>query len=319
MFNDQQAIRILDLSRNRMPIQALTGATVIALGNFDGVHCAHRALLAAATRRAKITGTHSAVFCFDPPSSDYLTNLQRKHLSTIDEKLSLFAECGIEYAILASFPAFRQVSPKNFIEQILKAECRAQSVVCGFNYRFGQFGAGTTDTLIEHFGTDNVSVVHPHCVSIEGRETLVSSSVTRNLLSIGEVAVAARLLGQPYCFTAAVTRGKQLGQKLGFPTINQTPPQEKILPAPGVYITRAWIDGKWVGGVSNVGCRPTVERNAVENCETHLIDFNRDLYDQTITVEFLERLRGESRFHSISELQAAVARDIETARAYFQS
>ena len=319
MFNDQQAIRILDLSRDRMLIQALPGATVVALGNFDGVHCAHRALLAAATRRAKMTDTHSAVFCFDPPSSDYLTNLQRKHLSTIEEKLALFAECGIEYAILASFPAFRQVTPRDFIEQILKAQCHARSVICGFNYRFGQFGAGTTNTLIDHFGADDVSVVPPHCVSIDGRETVVSSSVTRHLLSIGEVAIACRLLGQPYRFTAAVTRGKQLGQKLGFPTINQTPPQEKILPSPGVYVTRAWIDGEWVGGVSNVGCRPTVERNAVENCETHLLDFNRDLYDQTITIEFLERLRGESRFHSLDELKAAVARDIETARNYFQS
>ena len=317
LFNNPLAIRVLSLSSGQLTAAPLPDATVVALGNFDGVHCAHRALLSAVTRRAEMEDAHSAVFCFDPPSSDFLTNPQKKHLSTIEEKLSLFADCGIEYAILADFPSFQHMPPIPFIQQVLIDVCHAKAVVCGFNYRFGQYGAGNADLLMEQLGADAVSVIPPHCVSIDGDETVISSSVIRALLASGKVSVAARLLGQPYSLSSPVTHGKKLGHKLGFPTINQCPQKEKILPACGVYITRVWIDGKWIAGISNVGSRPTVELDADENCETHLLDFDRDVYGKTVTVEFLERLRGEIHFDSVDELRRAVSHDIETARRYF--
>lgn len=317
LFNNPLAIRVLSLSSGQPTAAPPPDATVVALGNFDGVHCAHRALLSAVIRRAEVEGAHSAVFCFDPPSSDYLTNPQKKHLSTIEEKLSLFADCGIEYAILADFPSFQHMPPAPFIQQVLIDVCHAKAVICGFNYRFGQYGAGNADLLIELLGADAVSVIPPHCVSIDGKETVISSSVIRTLLTSGDVSVAARLLGQPYSLSSVIMHGKKLGHKLGFPTINQCPKKEKILPAGGVYITRVWIDGEWIAGISNVGSRPTVELDADENCETHLLDFDRDVYGKTVTVEFLERLRGEIHFGSVDELRRAVSHDIETARRYF--
>lgn len=317
LFNDSFAIRLLNLSTGQQITAAVPDATVIALGNFDGVHCAHRALLSAVVRRANIIGAHSAVFCFDPPSSDYLTNPQKKHLSTVEEKLALFTDCGIEYAILADFPSFHHMSPSSFVQEVLIDVCHARAVVCGFNYRFGQYGAGNADLLMELLGADAVSIIPPHCVSIDGEETVISSSVIRTLLASGDVSVAARLLGQPYSLSSMVTHGKKLGHKLGFPTINQCPPKEKILPACGVYITRVWLDGEWIAGISNVGSRPTVELDADENCETHLLDFDQNVYGKMVTVEFLERLRGEVQFNSVDQLRQAVSRDIETARRYF--
>ena len=317
LFNNSLAIRVLNLSSGHPTVDSVPNATVVALGNFDGVHCAHRALLAAVTRRVAAEGGHSAVFCFDPPSSDFLTNPQKKHLSTIEEKLAFFADCGIEYAILADFPSFQHMPPIPFIQQVLMEFCHVQAVVCGFNYRFGQYGAGNVDLLKEQLGPDAVSVIPPHCVSIDGTETVISSSVIRKLLSSGDVSVAARLLGQPYSLSSTVTHGKKLGQKLGFPTINQSPQTGKILPASGVYITRMWLDGECFAGISNVGSRPTVELDAIENCETHLLNFDRDIYGKTVTIEFLERLRGEVRFSSVDHLRQAVSRDIETARRYF--
>ena len=317
LFNDSLAIRVLSLSTGRPTAAILPDEIVIALGNFDGVHCAHRALLSAVTRRAITAGAHSAVFCFDPPSSDFLTNPQKKHLSTIEEKLALFADCGIEYAILADFPSFQHMPPIPFVQQVLLEVCHAKAVVCGFNYRFGQYGAGNADLLMEQLGADAVSVIPPHCVSIGGKETVISSSVIRAFLASGDVSVAARLLGQPYSLSSTVTHGKKMGHKLGFPTINQRPPKDKMLPACGVYITRVWIDGEWIAGISNVGTRPTVELDADENCETHLLDFDRDVYGKMVTVEFLERLRGEVHFNSVDQLRQAVSRDIETARRYF--
>ena len=230
-------IRLVDLKHgDYLPPQ--DHSFCIALGNFDGVHSAHRMLLSAAVRTASARNQcHSAVFCFDPPSSDYLgaATMQGRHLSTLDEKLAAFAECGIEYAFLADFLSLRDMEPQVFISSVLQQVCHADSVVCGFNFRFGKKGAGTPTLLKSVLGTDHCQTIAPCCMPIGSKAslTVISSSTIRAALFDGAVEVARRLIGQPYSFSSTVVSGKQFGRTIGVPTINQTFPKEKILPKEG--------------------------------------------------------------------------------------
>ena len=314
------SVRLIDL-KNGLPVAFSAPCDfVLALGNFDGVHLAHRALMTATVKKAaSLDGCHSAVFCFDPPSSDYLSQNGGEHLSTLQEKLDMFAACGIEYAFLADFPSLRDMTAEQFVEQILRKMCRAKAVVCGFNFRFGQGGKGDATMLEETFGELYTEIIAPYSVQLPNQveQTVVSSTKIRTALRQGNVDTVQRMLGQPYAFTAPVVHGKQLGRKLGIPTINQYAPKGKLLPAAGIYITRAKIGEKWIGGVSNVGVHPTVDKQAALNCETHLLNFDDDVYDRVVTIEFIKRLRDEKRFETVEELRTTIAGDIQKATQYF--
>ena len=315
----QNFIRVYDLHASVF-CDAPRCDCVVALGNFDGVHSAHQILLHRAARlsneRAKNSPCCSAVWCFDPPSSDFLGKSQG-HLTTLKEKLKSFADCDIDYVFLGSFPAFRSLSPDYFIDQILKQQARAVGVVCGYHFRFGKGGKGDTAVLQQAFGESKVDIIPPICMPADGQEIVISASAVRAALAKGDVECAARLLGHPYSLSAVVTHGKQLGRVLGFPTINQNAPSDKLLPLNGIYITRCRVDGMILHGVTNVGIRPTVDfTDATVNCETHILDANIDLYDKTVTVEFLSRLRNEQRFDSVNLLKTAVMHDVEQAKKY---
>ncbi|MBR5616254.1 MAG: riboflavin biosynthesis protein RibF [Clostridia bacterium] len=314
------AIRLIDLSDGSEVPWPTDLRFALALGNFDGVHLAHRALLTSAVQKAaSIESCHSAVFCFDPPSSYYLARNFEGHLSTLQEKLAIFASCGIEYAFLADFPSLRDMTAETFIWQILRDVCHAEAVVCGFNFRFGQGGKGDFAMLKEAFGISRTEVIAPYSIRLpdEQGEVIVSSTQIRTALRCGDVCTAQTMLGEPYRFTSPVVRGKQLGRTLGIPTVNQFAPEGKLLPAEGIYVTRALIGSEWVGGVSNVGVHPTVDEHAVLNCETHLLCFEGDIYDSVVTIEFLQRLRDEKRFDTVQELRDAIQKDIRTATEYF--
>lgn len=288
-------------------------ASVLCLGNFDGVHLAHRALLDNAKNlRSRLSAdTACGVFCFSSPTADYLSPTPPAHLCTLDQKLSLFYECGMEYAFVADFPLIRDLSPTDFIQKILKEQCNCAGAVCGFNFRFGKLGKGSADFLKQELGAP-VEIQE----AISCNEEPISSTRIRGLLMDGRVKEAATLLCRPYSFRAPVIHGKHLGHKLGAPTLNQNIPAEMLIPAYGVYITDCEVDGKHFRGVTNVGIRPTVEKNAAVNCETYLFDFEGDLYEKEITVAFLERIRPEKQFSSQKELQEQIHKDINTAKNY---
>ena len=310
------SVRSYDLHRGEyvtLPDKPL----VLALGNFDGVHSAHRALLMRAVRLAHDRGCMSAAWCFNPPSSAYLGGAAT--LSTTGEKLTIFAECGLDYVCLADFPTLREYSPADFIETVLKKNAHAVHVVCGFHFRFGKGGAGDAELLKHAFGETGVDILPPICLPLDGRETVISASAVRTALLGGDMKTAALLLGRPYSLTAPVVHGKALGRTLGIPTINQNVPDGKLMPLGGIYATRVWIDGKPYIGVTNVGHRPTVDSlSAPVNCETHILDFDRDLYGETVTIEFHHRLRDEKKFNSLDELKTSVQGDIAAAKLYFK-
>ena len=314
------SIRLIHLQNGTQLEFPVTKRFCLALGNFDGVHLAHRALLNATVKKAtSIDSCQSAVFCFEPPSSDYLFRSNGGHLSTLQEKLSIFAACGIEYAFLADFSSLRDMTAELFIRKILREMCRAEAVVCGFNYRFGEGGKGDATMLKETLGDYYTEVIAPYTIQLPGQQesSIVSSTQIRAALRQGNVDTAQLMLGRPYRFTASVVRGKQLGRTLGIPTINQYAPEGKLLPKEGIYITRALIDNEWIDGVSNVGVHPTVDKQAALNCETHLLGFDKDIYGSVVTIEFLQRLRDEKHFDTVDQLRDAIVDDIQKAIEYF--
>lgn len=313
----QPFVRIYDLRRGEF-CDLPDAHFVLALGNFDGVHAAHMSLLLRAARLAQGYGLKSAAWCFDPPSSAILLPSQ-KQLCTLQEKLSLLSNCGLDYVFLADFTSLRHLSPSEFILDVLQKRAHAVRIVCGFHFHFGKGGVGDTTLLQRFFGNDCVDIIPPVCIPLGGQTAVISSSAVRASLTQGNASDAARLLGRPYSLTAPVVHGKALGRTLGFPTVNQQVPTEKLMPKQGIYATCVDVGDEAYFGVTNVGVRPTVDAgDSLINCETHILDLNRDLYGQTVTVKFMHRLRDEQRFDSLDELQSAISQDIEHTKAYFE-
>ena len=291
----------------------ISEANILCLGNFDGVHLAHRTLLREAKKlKSKRTpNTRVGVFCFEKISTDFLSKNPPKHLTTLEQKLKYFADEGMDFAYVADFPSLQDLSPEAFIKDVLIDQCTCKAVVCGYNYHFGKNGAGTYQLLQEFFSSDCVIVIPP----IYENDETVSSTRIRQLLKLGKVEEANALLTHPFSITAPVEHGKGLGRHLDAPTFNQTPPSEILIPARGVYLTRCTIDNKNYYGLTNIGTHPTVDVDAALNLETHLLDFEGDLYQKELCVEFIDYIRPEFSFKSLEELQKQIQKDIKAVKA----
>ena len=305
--------RIECISLATMQPSPLPQASVICLGNFDGVHLAHQALMHEAVRikQEKLPDAAACALCFRVPSSDLLKGTPPAHLCTMEQKLEYFRDAGMEYAILVDFSAIRAFSPEAFVSEILKAICGCVAAVCGFNYHFGYKGAGDAEKLKALL--DGKAWVQDE-ITVDG--LTVSSTNIRAMIADGRVKAAAALLGRPYAMRSTIVRGKGLGHKMGIPTINQYFQDGILPPKSGVYITDCTVNGHTYRGVSNVGVHPTVDLGAALNCETHLLDCNEDLYGKSATVHFLERLREEEKFDSLAALTSQIAADIRAAKDY---
>ncbi len=288
--------------------------TVLCLGNFDGVHRGHRALIAeaAALRNRCFPTAVCGVFCFRELSADVLLPDPPAHLTTPEERMELFAEAGAEVVLLADFASIRSWSPEDFVRRVLRGACGCVGAVCGFNYRFGNGAAGTAETLRELLGAP-VTV----CPAVMDGEEPVSSTRVRAALAEGRPRDAARLLGRPYAVSGEVRHGKELGRKLGFPTANLNFPPRAVIPRFGVYITDCTVDGSVYRGVTNVGVHPTVDSpETPANCETYLLGYGGDLYGKTVRVAFLNFLRPERSFPSESALREQIAADAARAAEF---
>lgn len=292
-------------------------AAVLCLGNFDGIHLGHRKLIEA-TLAAKESdafaseGLMAGAWFFRTPPSEVLTGVAVPQIMTLEEKLSKFAELGLDCAYLADFSEMHRLSPSAFVNDVLKAICHCVFAVCGFNFHFAYKGEGNADTL-KNLMDGNAHVID--CLSIDG-ET-VSSSRIRTLLQKGDVSAAEALLGGGYSLSAPVLHGKKLGREMGFPTINQVFPSTAVIPKNGIYVTSTLIDGRPYPSVSNIGVRPSVEVAGGVNCETHIIGFEGDLYGKAPTVIFKARLRDEQAFPSLDALITQIGRDIEATKTYY--
>ena len=288
---------------------------VLCLGNFDGVHTAHALLAKKAGELARELGGVPGVFCFTRPSGDYLFRGSAAHLSSTHERLSLLFDAGAEFALLVSFPAVKDLSAEEFIAFLEKQCC--VGVVCGYDFRFGKGAVGNAQVLLTHFGADNTIILPPQTMP-DGQR--IASTEIRDMITRGEVDKAALMLGRPWALHAKVYHGKHLGASWGFPTANQYFSPKSVIPAHGVYAVRCTLDGKSYDGVANVGLRPTVDgSDARVNCETYLFDFSGDLYGKVLHTAFYAYLRPEQKFEGADALRAAIAKDIESARTYFEN
>ena len=276
----------------------------VAVGEFDGVHLGHRAV---------IQGSDT-VLTFEPhPLSVVRPDAAPKLLTTLERKAELVAELGVEELVVIPFDrAFAQRTAEEFVEQVLVATLRATHVSVGENFRFGHRAGGDTRLLAadERFETRVVPLV-------EADGEVVSSSHVRGLVLAGEVDLAARFLGTPFAMRGEVVSGDRRGRELGFPTANLVPDQALIQPGHGIYAARAsWGEEARCAAV-NVGVRPTFKTDLVVLVEAYLLDWSGDLYGRQLTIEFLARLRGERRFDSVEALVEQMHRDVEDARAVY--
>ena len=286
--------------------------SVVAIGNFDGVHRGHQALLDRLKQRAAEFNLPSVVYTFRPhPLHVLLPHRAPKLISTYDQKIALLSKQGVDLVVEEPFVGeFSQLSPEDFVQRILKDVLRARVVLSGQDFRFGHRGAGNVDKLREwglEFGME-AEVFPPQR---EGDLT-ISSTAVRNAVSAGDLPLAARLLGRPMEYTGVVVTGAQRGRKLGFPTANMEVEQE-LLPPYGVYAGFVMIEGTQYQAVTNIGVRPTFDGEAV-SVEAHVLQFEGDLYGKKLSLELRKRLRGEQKFESLETLQQQIQRDVNDAR-----
>lgn len=285
---------------------------VLALGNFDGVHIGHGAILKEAIARARSAGGSAFALTFDPlPAKRLFPDRAPPTLVTLDDKLELLRAAGLDGVIVMDFTLeLSRVSATEFVRDYLLGKIGARAVVVGHSVSFGHKRAGNAAAMVamgREFGFDTV-VVGP--VKTDGLE--VSSTKIRELIGAGDVKLAARLLGRNHFLSGSVVHGRARGRKLGFPTANLASDTECI-PPDGVYATRVVLPGGACPSVSNIGKNPTFNE-AARTIEAYLFDFDRDLYGERIKLEFIERIRGELKFESPQALASQIAADLARAR-----
>ncbi len=286
-----------------------TAGRVVALGNFDGVHRGHRALLAEARRQGEAMGLPVSVWSFE--------RLPHECLTPPALRASLLLSCGADEVIYDDFFRVKTLSPEGFFRHVLLGALNAKACVCGFNYSFGHKGVGKADTLRRLCAEAGLPCIVVPEVSSEG--VTVSSTRIRGLLQEGAVTEAAALLGYPPLLAGKVEGGRHFGREMGIPTVNQSLDPPVCLPKRGVYATFCRVGEAVYPSVTNIGCCPTVTEGVKTTVETHLLDFEGELYEETVTVGLLRYLREEKTFPSVEALRLEIERNAEQARAVFKA
>ncbi len=296
---------------------AAGGPTALTIGNFDGVHLGHQAMLAELARASVRLGVPSCVLTFEPhPREFFAPDQAPTRLTSLREKLELLAGLGVDRVHICRFNyAFAQVSAGVFIELVLKRGLGARWLLVGDDFRFGARRAGDTVMLKQAAPRFGFEVAAMPDVTLDGER--VSSTAVRNALDAGELDRAARLLGRAYSISGRVVRGDGLGRKLGFPTANVQMKHNRP-PLGGIFAVRLHgVSEAPFAGVASLGVRPTVKLQGAPVLEVHLFDFDGDLYRRHVRVEFLHKFRDEEKYADLATLTRRIALDVENARAFF--
>lgn len=291
----------------------LTKGSAVAIGKFDGVHLGHRKLIHKIIEQKK-EGLLAAVFTFDTSAAAFFGG-EEKELTTVSEKRRIFEELGVD--VLIEFPLNRETAatePDEFIHRYLAAQMHAAYICAGTDLSFGKSGAGNYALLKEYSERHGYRTELIDKVKVDGEA--VSSTRVREAVRTGRMEDTARMLGVPYSVCGIVEHGKKLGRTIGMPTANILPEKDKLLPPNGVYYSKVIADGRTHKGISNVGCKPTVNTENVMGVETYLYDFEDDLYGEDITVELLSFRRPEMKFDSVESLKKQMEADIAAGSVY---
>jgi phosphoribosyl 1,2-cyclic phosphate phosphodiesterase len=291
--------------------------STLAIGNFDGIHLGHQSILRAAVARAREINAVSTALTFDPlPQKVLRPDTAPLRVSTTEQRLQCFADLGVEAAVVLPFTHdLAKLSPQEFVDQILVRDLQVRAVFVGENFRFGHKQAGNARTLQELGAQRGFEVIILPPVIYKGE--IVSSTIIRREIAAGDVSHAGRLLGRPFVLTGKVVSGTGTGRRFTFPTLNLAPEQE-LLPAKGVYVTRTLFAGESRSrrSVTNIGVRPTFN-GASLSVETHVLEPLAEATPARIEVQFWKRLREEKKFSGPEELRAQIAKDIAAANKFF--
>jgi len=288
-----------------------TKKPVVTIGIFDGVHLGHLAILQRVTELAQSKNTESIVLTFEPHPRIVLNpnDLQFKLLQSLDEKIERLALASIDKLVVIPFTKeFSTISHQTFIKSYLVDILKVDTVIIGYDHRFGNNRTGGLNELIEAGKTHHFLIEEIPVQQIDSAN--ISSTTIRNALLSNKIEVANQLLGYSYSLSGKVMKDRQLGRTIGFPTANLGDIHpHKLIPANGVYFVEVQLDRlKNHKGMMNIGTRPTVDGNSL-SLEVHIFDFDSDLYDKTIQVKFLQFIRNEQKFESISDLQKQLSLD----------
>jgi riboflavin kinase/FMN adenylyltransferase len=308
----------MQIVRSLQDLPSFPRRTVLAIGNFDGVHRGHQAILQRVRERAAAIGATSLAVTFDPHPVQVLRPAQAPKLITpLPQKLDLLAATGIDATVVIPFTReFSQLSALEFARDVLLQSLQAAEVHEGDNFRFGHNASAGPAELASLGSELGFSVVAQPALYVRGLQ--VSSSIVRGAISAGDMATARALLGRPFSIRSNPVHGRGVGSRLVVPTINLAPYNE-LLPANGVYVTRIKVDAETFDSVTNAGYRPTFDEQTYA-IESHLFDY-REMQlkpDTPLELCFLSRIRAEKKFESPAELKEQILRDVSYARRYLR-
>lgn len=282
---------------------------MVTIGTFDGVHLGHQKIITQITAAARDKDCDSLVLTFFPhPRMVLQEGTEMKQLNTIEEKTMLLEQLGVDHLVIHPFDkAFSRMTAEEFVKVVLVDTFRLKKIIIGYDHRFGRNRTADINDLITFGETYGFEVAQISAEELN--DVSISSTKIRTALNEGNIELANNYLGYPYAVTGEVVKGQQLGRTIGYPTANISVREDyKLIPQNGVYVVKSTIQGKTVFGMMNIGNRPTVNGTS-QTIEVHFLDFEQDLYNQTISVSLLKRLRSEQKFPSLDALKAQLLQD----------
>ncbi len=306
------------LVREELRHSATPGEHALAIGVFDGVHRGHAALVAQLLAEAKQRDLGAGIVTFHPhPISVIRPDTPMAYLESLEHRVELLRGLGVDFVSVLQFTSeLQQVAVADFT-QLLVEEAGMRLLVAGPDLRIGRRGEGTLEVVREIGAEQGFEVVDIEFMPEHEDGERVSSTRVREALTSGRMEDASRLLGRDFSLRGPVLRGEERGRSIGFPTLNIGVSADRLLPPDGVYVTRALVGSGTYEACTNIGTQPTFE-GTERRIETHLLDFEGDLYGEVVVIELLHRLRGEEKFDGVDALVAQIGRDVEATREWFR-
>lgn len=293
-------------------------APVVTIGSFDGVHKGHVQVIGNLKQVAAKLGGESVIISFEPHPREVLYPLEKRPgiLTTLEEKIGILQAHGVDHLIILPFTEeLANLSYSDFVKRILVDRLGIKGLVVGYDHRFGKNREGSFEVLKAIAGEYRFYLEQEQ--AYEENEVNISSTKIRTALELGNIALVREFLGYDYPISGKVVHGDKIGRTIGFPTANlQLEDERKLLPASGVYAVRVSVDGVMYGGMLNIGVRPTVSRSGIVRLEVNIFDFHSEIYDKTISVFLLARVRGERKFNDVAELCTQLETDKQVVLKY---
>lgn len=294
-------------------LNSLNKQTVVSIGMFDSVHLGHRSVLEKVLTLSKNNNLESVLITFsNAPSIFFQKSTSNDFIFPIEDKINQFKSLGIDHVFILPFDEYiASLDAKVFVEDILVKYLNIKYLVLGYDNHFGKGRVGSVDFINLHYAP-RVGAYSVAAVLLNSQ--IISSSLIKQFLKLGDMEAASSSLGRSYYIKGIVTKGKQLGRQIGFKTANIHLNENLFVPSFGVYAVKIILEQATYLGVCNIGIRPTIVDDNKINVETHIFDFDKEIYDQEIQILFISKIREEIKFNSLDELKIQIQKDIQTAK-----